>query len=79
MKNKQVEMGSCYDGFCVLGAMTFHLLHEEKDANEKRGNTLTEAFKKANNIQHIQEWNDDFDRSKDDVLAALDKAVLCIK
>lgn len=39
---------------------------------------LNEHFRKANNIGIIFEWNDDPSRTKDEVLAAFDRAIAAL-
>lgn len=71
----QDKLGDETIGFCLLGANYHHLVVNEHDANARRFNRIEQAIIDVNGGMSVDIWNDAPGRTKEEVLALLDKAI----
>lgn len=58
--------GSPEEGFCLLGAISYHLVVGELDANEDRGTRIEQQLQRLT-VAPVQYWNDTIGRTPSEV------------
>lgn len=71
---RQGDLGTITEGFCILGALDYHLVVVEHDANVARGERVLQYLESFTGGDVVS-WNDLEGRTKEDVLALFDRAI----